>query len=179
MTAIARRLDLAWYLLSLDITRGYLTGMWFPFSSETFLDGIRSQLLPEDLPTYGSDADIRVYRRLHWMSKQFGPDAIRVLLGWIERVLVVEPSDRVAEAWWYNALFQVARLEHNGSISEQTLSSSQRAAEDLRNLGVGGPRYGNNFSLQLTESDSTILARQAMEPELELQAVHAVYYKHR
>ena len=170
----ARRIDEAWYLLSLDLTRPYLGDMWFPFKATTALDGMRQRIGSDDLPTYGSDPEMRVYRNLIWLNNEIGIVQANAFLDWQRTVLQIRPRDRIAEAWWNIAIVQIAQHSDSVRLSSETTEMLMLVRQDVSRLEAQVRTRLDLSSGQLSPFDHSALQLQTPKSlEDALQAVLA------
>ncbi len=135
--------------------------MWFPIKERSFLENIRNQISPGDLPTYGSDPDARVYRRLTSVQKQFGVQVLTQFLHWEYRILTALASDRAGESWWHGAIFQLVRAASQETVPKPTLDVLKTITTELKADEIRFKSAVAKATLQLSSYDTQILGLQA------------------
>lgn len=160
MNKDTRRLDYVWYLLGSDFVRPYLRGMWFPFEDEDMLSHIRKELLIDDLPTFYSDPDERVYRRLVSVRTRFGGENLSKFLLWQKSVLVIAGQDRVTESWWYGTLFRLVDTLQNGWRADLDVTLRSVVAE-LRRQDADFKASVAASKRRLSDHDKNLFQKQA------------------
>ncbi len=176
MSERTRRIDQVWYYLSLDLIRAYLNEMWFPFSDEKILDGMRQQIEPGEIPTFGSDSEWRIRRRLSWFGKEFGILKLNALLQWQQEVFEVKPNDRIAESWWSIAVTQLTHHRDRFTMASEIVTMLGRVCEESTRLESLIDERLEHSAQNLSVWDADALKKQAPEPGSVQDHISSVIY---